>query len=140
MNYPLLFKIANASVIPAWLLLLFLPKHRITQLVVHSYFYPIVLGILYTTLMIVSWGGEGGMDTLENLKTSFGRDEILVLGWVHYLVFDLFVGAWIVRDAISNQITHWKIVPALILTLFAGPIGLLIYVIVRAIITRKWTL
>lgn len=140
MNYPLLFKIANASVIPAWFLLVFLPKHRVTQWVVHSYFYPILLGILYTILMIVSWGGEGGMDTLENLKISFGRDEILVLGWVHYLVFDLFIGAWIVRDAISNQITHWKIVPALILTLFAGPIGLLTYLILRAIITRKWTL
>lgn len=140
MNYALLFKIANASVIPAWLLLVFLPKHRITKLVVHSYLYPILLGVLYTILMIASWGGEGGMDSLENLKTSFARDEILVLGWVHYLVFDLFIGAWIVRDAISIQINHWKIIPALILTLFAGPIGLLSYMALRAIITRKWTL
>ncbi len=140
MNYPILFKIANASVIPAWLLLMLIPKHRITQLMVHSYLYPIVLGVVYTALMIISWGGEGGMDTLENLKLSFARDEILVLGWVHYLVFDLFVGSWIVRDAILHRIHHLKIIPSLILTLFAGPIGLLSYVALRAITTKKWTL
>ena len=140
MTYSLLFKLANTSVIPAWLLLVFLPKHRITQLLVHSYFYPLLLGILYIILMIVSWGGEGGMGSLESLKVSFGRDEILVLGWVHYLVFDLFIGAWMVRDAIENKIAHLKIIPSLIFTLFAGPIGLLSYMVLRAIIIRKWSL
>ena len=140
MNYALLFKIANVSVIPAWLLLVVIPRHRITKAVVHSYLYPILLGIVYLTLMDTSWGGEGGMDTLENLKISFQRDEILVLGWVHYIVFDLFIGAWITRDALRVGIEHLKIIPSLVLTLFAGPIGLLSYLVLRAIITRKWTL
>lgn len=80
------------------------------------------------------------MDTLENLKTSFARDEVLVLGWVHYLVFDLFIGAWMVRDAESLAIQHLKIVPSLILTLFAGPVGLLSYLIIRWTMTKKLTL
>ncbi|MGB1318883.1 MAG: ABA4-like family protein [Flavobacteriales bacterium] len=140
MNYALLFKIANVSVVPAWLLLIILPRHKITTAAVHSYLYPAVLGVLYTVLMVVSWGGEGGMDSLENLKLSFGRDEILVLGWVHYLVFDLFIGAWIVRDSKSNGIAHWKIIPSLLFTLFAGPIGLLSYLFLRGIYTKKLTL
>ena len=68
MNYEILFKIANASVIPAWLLLVLLPQHRFTKLVVHSYLYPLLLGLLYISLFVISWGGDGGMDTLENLK------------------------------------------------------------------------
>jgi hypothetical protein len=140
MNWELLFKLANASVIPAWLLLIFLPKNRLTDLVVHSAVYPILLGLVYTILMVVSFGGDGGMDSLENLKLSFSRNEVLLLGWVHYLVFDLFIGAWIVRDAIQTQITHLKVIPSLILTLFAGPIGLLSYLMIRGIIRKRLTL
>ena len=77
------------------------------------------------------------MDTLANLKLSFQRDEVLILGWVHYLVFDLFIGAWIVRDAFNNSIMHLKIIPSLIMTLLVGPVGLLSYVAIRWISLRK---
>lgn len=140
MTYALLFKLANLSVLPGWFLLVFLPQHRVTKLVVQSYFYPMLLGAVYLLLMVTSWGGDGGMDTLENLKTSFSRDEILVLGWVHYLAFDLFVGAWMVRDSQQNMFRHLSIVPSLILTLFAGPIGLLSYFIIRGIKLKRLTL
>lgn len=136
-DYASLFTIANLSVIPAWILLVVLPKSSITKTVVHSYLYPFLLGILYIWLMVVSWGGEGGMDTLENLKTSFGRDEILVLGWVHYLVFDLFIGAWMSRDSRTLGIHHMTLIPCLVLTLFAGPIGLVSYLIIRWMKTRS---
>ncbi len=140
MNYELLFKIANASVMPAWLLLIALPKHKVTRFVSHSYLYPFALGGLYIFLLVISWGGEGGMDTLANLKLSFGRNEVLVLGWVHYLVFDLFIGGWITRDAAQVGINHLTIVPMLILTLFLGPVGLLLYLVYRLIITKNWML
>jgi hypothetical protein len=140
MSWELVFKVANLSVIPAWLLLVFLPKHQITKLVVHSYGYPTLLGLFYLYMMVTSFGGEGGMDTLANLKLSFQRDEILILGWVHYLVFDLFVGAWIARDAQANSIKHMMIIPSLVLTLFVGPVGLLSYVILRWVKLRKTTL
>ncbi len=80
------------------------------------------------------------MDTLENLKLSFTRDEVLILGWVHYLVFDLFIGAWISRDSSQNNIPHLQIIPSLILTLLLGPIGLLTYLIIRWFHLRKVTL
>lgn len=140
MSYALLFKIANLSVLPGWFLLVFFPKHRVTQLVVQSYLYPIVLGTLYFVLLVTSFGGEGGMDSLEHLKLSFTRDEILVLGWVHYLVFDLFIGAWIVRDSTHNKLRHLAVIPCLLLTLFVGPVGLLSYLTVRWFRLRKLTL
>lgn len=140
MNWELVFKLANLSVIPAWLLLVFVPQHTITKQVVHSFVYPILLGCFYFYMLVTSFGGEGGMDTLANLKLSFQRDEILILGWVHYLIFDLFIGAWMVRDAMQHSIHHLKIVPSLILTLFAGPVGLLTYLIIRWASLRKFRL
>ncbi len=80
------------------------------------------------------------MDTLENLKLSFTRDEVLILGWVHYLVFDLFIGAWISRDSSQNNIPHLQIIPSLTLTLLLGPIGLLTYLIIRWFHLKKVTL
>ncbi|MCB9186117.1 MAG: DUF4281 domain-containing protein [Flavobacteriales bacterium] len=140
MNWGLVFKIANLSVIPGWLLLVFLPQSRVTKAFVHGYVYPVVLSMFYLFMLVTSFGGEGGMDTLQNLKASFQRDEVLILGWVHYLVFDLFIGAWITRDAHQNRIKHFAIVPLLVLTLFAGPVGLLSYLTIRAIQVKRFTL
>jgi hypothetical protein len=47
MNADELFLICNYAVIPAWLLLAFLPHHRLTQLVVHAIRVPLLLGPLY---------------------------------------------------------------------------------------------
>jgi hypothetical protein len=137
MNWELVFKVVNLSVMPVWFLLVFLPKHGITKWVAHSYLYPILHGVFYLYILVTSFGGEGGMDTLANLKLSFQRDEILILGWVHYLVFDLFIGAWITRDANANSIRHLLIIPSLLLTLFVGPVGLLSYMLIRWYSTRK---
>ena len=133
MSWPLIFKIANASVIPAWFLLLVFPNRSITSRLVHSGAWSAALSILYTILLLYSFGGDGGMDSLENLKISFQRDEIMLLGWVHYLAFDLFIGAWISRDANRIGLHHLLVVPVLILTLFAGPVGLLIYLAIKTI-------
>lgn len=140
MNWELVFKIANLSVIPAWLMLVFIPRHRITKVLVHSYTFPMLLGLFYFFMLVVSWGGDGGMDTLANLKLSFQREEVLILGWAHYLVFDLFIGAWISRDSQTHGINHLAVVPCLFLTLFVGPVGLLSYLMLRAMKLKKLTL
>ena len=136
-DFDQVFLLINLSVLPAWLLMVILPNSSITKTVVHSYLYPVLLGGSYLFMLIYSWGGDGGMDTLQNLKISFGRDEILILGWLHYLVFDLFNGAWIARDSKAHSIHHLAVIPSLILTLFAGPVGLLSYLGIRWIKIRK---
>ncbi len=58
---------------------------------------------------------------------------MLLAGWLHYLAFDLFVGAWEVRDASTHGVPHVLVVPCLLLTFLLGPIGLLAYHAVRLI-------
>jgi len=54
-----------------------------------------------------------------------------VLGWTHYLAFDLFIGQWIARDADNKGFNRLVQLPFLFLTLMAGPIGLLLWLVVR---------
>jgi hypothetical protein len=140
MSFETLFTLANASVMPAWLLLVFAPHGRVTRAVVHSFIYPVGLALFYLFLLVTTWGGDGGMGSLEAVRTGFSRDGVLLLGWVHYLVFDLFIGAWMVRDARRVGVVHVLIIPSLVLTLMLGPIGLLTYVLIRRTFCGSWRL
>ena len=70
----------------------------------------------------------------------FQKQELLLAGWVHYLAFDLFIGAWETRDAQRNQIPHLVVIPCLVMTFMLGPIGLLFYLAIRTAKTRAFSL
>ena len=55
--------------------------------------------------------------------------KLLLAGWVQYLAFDLFIGAWQVRDARTQGISHLLVIPCLLLTFLFGPAGLLHFLI-----------
>ena len=61
----------------------------------------------------------------------FASDAALVAGWLHYLAFDLFIGAWIVRDGTARAVHPLLILPCLPLAFLFGPTGLLLYLLVR---------
>jgi len=137
MDLDLLFKLANFSVLPAWIMLICLPNWSVTKTVVHSMLYPLVLGAVYTTGLLLSvFGGlgaaDGGFSTIAGVRALFSVDIGIFVGWVHYLVFDLFIGAWEARDARARGVRHWLLVPCLTLTFLAGPFGLLLYVLLRS--------
>ena len=45
----------------------------------------------------------------------------------HYIAFDLFVGRWMVLDALRSGIPHLAVAWLLPVTLMAGPVGLTMY-------------
>jgi len=61
----------------------------------------------------------------------FSDPWVLLAGWVHYLAFDLVVGARVARDAVERGVSRWLVVPCLVLTLMFGPAGFLAYSIAR---------
>ena len=58
-------------------------------------------------------------------------DAGVVIGWTHYLAFDLFTGMWIARDADAKGFGRVLQVPFLAATFIAGPVGLLGWLFVR---------
>jgi hypothetical protein len=75
---------------------------------------------------------EGGFDSLPNVMRLFTKPEIALAGWIHYLAFDLLVGAWEVRTAREDRIPFILVVPCLLLTFLFGPAGYLAFVSLRA--------
>ncbi len=141
MSIETVFSIANKGIIVFWLLLILAPRWRWTDMLVQSVVVPVVLGLTYTWLIgTVFFGGalpEGGNFTsLVGVMIFFSSPIAATAAWIHFLIFDLFIGAWQVRDAHARGIPHLAIVPCLVLTLLAGPVGLLLYLAVRAGIRR----
>lgn len=131
-----LYLLINAGVLPAWALLFVVPRAEITRKFVHSGLYPIAYGALYAAFLSAALffgrsSPDAGMSTLSGVSAIFSHPNGVLTGWTHYLVFDLFIGAWISRDAIRRGISHIFILPALFFSLMFGPIGLLIYFVLR---------
>jgi hypothetical protein len=133
MDPELIFSICGKLVIPAWLLLVFLPKWSWTEKLVHHVWIPSIIAIfyIYSFYAAVPFPEGGGFGSLKEVMVAFQHPYLALAGWVHYLAFDLFVGAWEVRDAQRRGVNHLLVIPCLILTFLAGPIGLLLYFIVR---------
>jgi hypothetical protein len=136
MTLDLAYQLANLSVVPAWLLLALAPAASATRRLVHSLAYPAVLGALYVACALWLFGAaprpEGaGFGSLHGVTLLFSTPLAAFVGWVHYLVFDLFVGAWEGRDARRRGLPHALLVPCLALTFLLGPSGLLLYLGLR---------
>ena len=140
MSADLIFTICGNLVLPGWLLLIVLPKWKYTLSLITMFIIPFVLGVVYISLMVSQLGNlpeGGGFGSIEAVRAGFGNDYILTAGWIHYLAFDLFVGAWIVSDSQKISLSHWFVIPCLPLTFMLGPTGLAVYLVIRFIKTKN---
>ncbi|HWI18891.1 MAG TPA: ABA4-like family protein [Vicinamibacterales bacterium] len=131
------FSLASSLAAVSWLFLLLLPKRPIA---VHfaGLFVPMVLSAMYLYFIATHMrGAEGGFGSLDDVALLFQTREMLLAGWIHYLAFDLFIGAWEVRDSQQHGIPHLVVIPCLIMTFMLGPIGLLFYIAIRSAKTRS---
>jgi hypothetical protein len=128
-----LFSAANLFALLGWIPLLLAPLRRGAAIATARWVGAILAG-LYTVLfvggMLAGGTGAGELEmTAAGLAAAFSRPEVLLVGWVHYLAFDLWVGAWITQNAGERGVSHVWVVPCLVLCFLAGPIGLLLYLL-----------
>lgn len=133
MNSETVFSIVNALVMPQWLMMIFVPHWKWTQKLADSYLIPLLLAAVYACYVITSLGNLDFMSfsTLAGIKALFADDESVLVGWVHYLCFDLVAGTWIYKDSLSRGMNRILVGPCLFLCLMMGPIGFLLYWIIR---------
>jgi hypothetical protein len=131
-----LFSIANLVALVAWILLAVFPRRPAVTMVTGTAI-PAVLAATYVVLVAAVWNqSAGGFGTLADVAILFANRWLLLAGWIHYLVFDLLVGHWEVRDARRRNIPHWIVLPSLALTFLFGPAGWLLYLILRTTRSR----
>lgn len=137
MSPSLVFQIVNTLVLPAWLILIFFPGKSWRKPAVHGI--ALVMSIVYVIYVIKGLGNLDlqSFNELEGVKAMFTSDEAVVTGWVHYLVFDLLVGNWIVNQSRRLKINHYFIIPCLFFCFMFGPAGYLLFWLVKFTLGRK---
>lgn len=138
-----LFSFTNVVALIAWALLIFAPR-RPAPLALVLYLGVGLLCLVYAASFVALFAGyadpvrDAGAPpsslsdySVQGLKPFFRSDGGIVVGWTHYLALDLFTGLWIARDADAKSFARAAQAPILLLTFLAGPLGLLLYLVVR---------
>ena len=138
MDFHAWFQWSNQLALLGWIFLLialFVPK---IQKWAYLCIIPILHSLLYLYLFIFHFDfSEGGFGSLPELMILFTKEGPVLAGWEHYLAFDLWIGTWQVANSKRFGINSFLLIPCLILTFMAGPVGLLLYLLIRAIKTKR---
>jgi hypothetical protein len=133
MDLETIYSLCSAIAFAGWIALGAAPLAR-DRLIGFARIAALVLAAAYLIQMFTITESTGGdFTTLRGVALLFSQPGNVMLGWTHYLAFDLFVGSWIAEDAGREDFPHWALIPILFATLMVGPIGLLIWFGVRTI-------
>ncbi len=135
---------ANFAVLPFWIMLAFIPKARITQILVNSIIAPLILTSIYVYVIYQMILMEELFFSIFKLYLSadelyalFSTESFLVIFWLHFIALNLFLGSWMANDATKYNIARFIIVISIILTYFTGPLGLVFYWVIRVFYAKR---
>jgi hypothetical protein len=120
------FALLNVATLPWWGSMLLFPRTPATVRMVTSVWPFVGFAAAYAALLLATLAGGGAPASLEAsaLARTLASPAGFLTVWAHVLALDLFAGTWIFRDA-----RYYGRLPRveLLLTWFAGPLGLGLY-------------
>ena len=133
------YDFCNSFALSSWILMIFFPKWKWTPRIILGLIV-VILGLLYSYYLLNSFSFEmfESFGSLEAIMALFTSPEAVLAGWIHYLAFDMVVGWFILGDSQKNKINHLMIIPCLLFTFMMGPIGFLLYIVVRSLTTKQY--
>ena len=132
MKLELIFSLTGLLAMAGWLVLLASPVIPHWSDRISGYIIPLLLSAGYVTLFLFFPSeGSGGFGSLAEVIKLFSSPYAMMAGWMHYLAFDLLIGAWMCRTARHYGLRFWLVAPCLPLTFLFGPAGFLAFSIVR---------
>lgn len=121
------FSLVGMAAMVGWIMLILGPRRFVWFNAVPLWIIPAGLCAVYAALVFSRFSGiGGGFDSLANVAVLMSNDWAMLAGWVHFLAFDLFVGA--VMASRMDRVGVGRLVQAPILgaTFMLGPLGFLI--------------
>ena len=134
----------NFGILPFWIMLIIIPNSKVTQILINSVILPLILSttyvyVIYQTILL----DEPIFDifklylSLDDLYTVFATESFLLVFWLHFLTLNLFLGSWVSRDGVKHNMSRGLVSFPLILIYFTGPLGLVLYWIIRIFYAKK---
>ena len=136
-----LFWFSSLYILPFWLMMWFAPTHERTAAMLRSeWVYLAPLAAAYTIAVIpnlldifIQLGSD--MPTPDIVVGLFSEREVILIGWLHYLAFDLFVGRWTWQRLVATEKPIYISMPVLVLSMMVAPLGALLGLLV----TREYS-
>ena len=137
----------NLGVLPFWFILIVFPQSHLSRIFVTSIFPFFILSGVYIFILYKSY--LTGYDFDGNFSLYLGLSELsrlfeehlyIMIFWTHFIAINLFIGGWIVKDSQNFSINKVLIAVPLIVTYLIGPIGLLLYWIIRIFYAKRISL
>ena len=128
------FSASFLSVLPFWLLMVFLPTWSMTERVVRSPWISAPAALIHAVLVVPRLPevlAAVANPELGSVAALLGSPAGATIGWVHFLAFDLFVARWAYLDSRGPRINPFVMAPILFVILMLGPVGFLAYLVVR---------
>ena len=137
----------NLGVLPFWLILIFFPSSNINKFFVTSILPILLLSGTYIFALYKSYLNSYDFISnfelylsMSNLSNLFSNNLFLILFWIHFVSINLFIGGWMVRDSQKLLINKILVSFPLIITYLIGPLGVLIYWLIRIFYAKSISL
>jgi len=137
----------NLGVLPFWLILIFFPSSKINKFFVTSILPILLLSGAYIFALYKSYLNTYDFISnfelylsISNLSNLFSNNLFLILFWIHFVSINLFIGGWMVRDSQKLLINKILVSFPLIITYLIGPLGVLIYWLIRIFYAKSISL
>jgi len=134
----------NFGILPFWIMLIIIPNSKVTQILINSVILPLILSLTYVYVIYQAiLLDEPLFDifklylSLDNLYTVFATESFLLVFWLHFLTLNLFLGSWVSSDGVKHNMSRGLVSFPLILIYFTGPLGLVLYWIIRIFYAKK---
>ena len=121
------FSYASTAAMAGWALLILGPRRLALFNAVPLWIIPAGLSLVYALIVLSRFAGvDGGFDSLASVALLMSDDWALLGGWVHFLAFDLFVGAVMAARMDRAGVGRIAQGPILLAIFMLGPFGFLI--------------
>ncbi len=127
-----LFQFANLLALIGWIILILSYKRPgiiklLIGVVVAS------LCSMYAVLVFKTLqpGDFSKFSTLDGVSGLLALPGAALVGWIHYLAFDLMTGIFIAVNGRRHGVRFILLLPCMLCTFMLGPFGLLLYFVVR---------
>ena len=143
----ILYYWVNIGVLPFWLILISFPRSYISRYFVTSIFPFFLLSGAYVFMLYKSYlnsfdfiGNFNLYMGISGLSELFSNKSFLMIFWIHFISINLFTGGWIVKDSQKFLINKFVLFIPLFVTYLIGPLGLLVYWLIRIFYAKNISL
>lgn len=127
-----LFWFSSLYILPFWVMMWFAPTSERTAALLRNewvYLGPLAVAYAFAVLpnivdIFILLGTQ--MPTPDIVVEMFDDREVILIGWLHFLAFDLFVGRWTWERMVAAEKPMYISTPVLILSMMVAPLGALI--------------